>query len=157
VLGVGFEVTMILTLVGIRFKGGLVPAIAGGTIIAVTLVIFAVSLIFVIMGRYATVSARTQEIGILRFLGASSAYIFNLLLQETLLIAIPGTAVGIAMTYVGKWLMTLVLHDIVTLNIVHKWWPIAGAISVGSALLGAFIPAWRAIKLDVIQAISSEE
>ena len=148
---------MILTLVGIRSKGGLVPAIAGGTIAAVTLVILAVSLIFVIMGRYATVSERTQEIGILRFLGASSAYIFNLVFQETLLLAIPGTAVGIAMTYVGKWLMTLVLHDIVTLSTVYKWWPMAGTISLGSALLGACLPAWKASKQDVIQAISNEE
>ena len=64
-----------------------------------------------------------QEIGILKVLGASSAYILNWLFQEALIIAIPGTMVGIAMTYGTKWLVMYVLSDFLMQETVYKWWP----------------------------------
>ena len=148
---------MILTLFGISPKEGNVAPIIAGTLIAATTVITLVSSILVAVGWYSTVSERMQEIGILRFLGAPATYIFSLLLLETLLIAIPGATIGIALTYAGRWVMMFFLSDFVTQNIESKWWPIAGAISIGSALLGAMIPAWRAVKQEVIKVLSCEE
>jgi putative ABC transport system permease protein len=115
------------------------------------LVVLVASFIYVIMARYAEVLERTQEIGIFRFLGASSAYIFNLLFQESLLIAISGTTVGIAMTYGTRWFMNHVLPGILTQDTVYEWWPIAGVISVVVDLLGAIVPSWKAVNQDVIQ------
>jgi putative ABC transport system permease protein len=154
-LAVGVEVTLILTLVGIRYKE--LPSelkFIEVVISLLLLVVIAASFIYVTMARYAAVSERTQEIGIFRFLGASSAYIFNLLFQESLTIAVSGTAVGIAMAYGIKWFMNNVLAGILTQVTVYEWWPIAGAISVVSDLLGAIIPSWNAVNQDVIQTLS---
>jgi len=57
------------------------------------------------MAMYTTVLERTREIGILKALGPSSAYILNLLFRETLLIAILGSVLGIVMTDGSKWRM----------------------------------------------------
>jgi putative ABC transport system permease protein len=123
------------------------------------LVVLTASFIYLVMARYAAVFERTQDIGIFRFLGASSAYIFNLLFQESLLIAISGTTVGIAMTYGIKWFVNHVLDlpGILTQVTVYEWWPIAGVISVVSDLLGAIVPAWKAVNQDVIQALSYKQ
>jgi ABC-type lipoprotein release transport system permease subunit len=154
-LAVGVEVMLILTLVGIRYKE--LPSelkFIEVVISLLLLVVIAASFIYVTLARYAAVSERTQEIGIFRFLGASSAYIFNLLFQESLTIAVSGTAVGIAMAYGIKWFMNNVLAGILTQVTVYEWWPIAGAISVVSDLLGAIIPSWNAVNQDVIQTLS---
>jgi hypothetical protein len=86
VLAIGVEVMLILTLVGIRYKE-LPPELKFIKVVItlLLLVVLAASFIYVIMARYAEVLERTQEIGIFRFLGASSAYIFNLLFQNYLL------------------------------------------------------------------------
>jgi putative ABC transport system permease protein len=108
------------------------------------------------MAMYTAVLERTREIGILKALGASSGYILNLLIRETILIAIIGTVVGIIMTYGTQWLMMHAVPASLTQETVYKWWPIAGAISVVGALLGAIFPGWKAVKQDVIQALSYE-
>ena len=149
---------LILTLVGIRYKE-LPPELKFIEVVIslLLLVVIAASFMYVTMARYATVSERTQEIGIFRFLGASSAYIFNLLFQESLIIAISGTTVGIAMACGIKWFMNHVLASILTQVTVYEWWPIVGVISVVSDLLGAIVPSWKAVNQDVIQALSHKQ
>lgn len=157
-LAIGVEVMLILTLVGIRYKE--LPPQLKFIEVVITLLLLAVlaaSFTYLIMARYAEVLERTQEIGIFRFLGASSAYIFNLLSQESLLIAISGTTVGIAMTYGTGWFMNHVLPGILTQDTVHEWWPIAGVLSVVVDLLGAIVPSWKAVNQDVIQALSHKQ
>jgi putative ABC transport system permease protein len=157
---------LILTLVGIRYKQ--LPPKLRSTEVVIEVVIslpllvaITASFIYVIMGRYAAALERTQEIGIFRFLGASSAYIFNLLFQESLIIAISWTTVGIAMAYGIKWFMNHVLAGILagilTQVTVYEWWPIAGVISVVSDLLGAVVPSWKAVNQGVIQALSHKQ
>src|SRR6266478_4909554 len=162
VLNLGVEVMMILTLIGINYgttsRPLEWPTNAVGVMIVVLLwFVLGVSFVFVVIGWYTTVSERTQEIGILKVLGASSAYILNWLFQEALIIAIPGTMVGIAMTYGTKWLVMYVLSDFLMQETVYKWWPIAGAISAVGALLGAYLGARKSLRQDVIQALSYEE
>jgi ABC-type antimicrobial peptide transport system permease subunit len=158
VLAIGVEVMLILTLVGIRHKE-LPPELKfiEAVISLLLLVAVAASFIYVIVARYAAVLERTQEIGIFRFLGASSAYIFSLLFQESLLFAISGTTVGIAMAYGIKWFMNDVLAGILTQVTVYEWWPIAGVISVVSDLLGAIVASRKAVSQDVIHALSHEQ
>jgi len=161
VLAIGFEVMLLLTLVGIRYTELARQVKVFEVVISLLLLVgLTVSFVCVIMARYAAVLERTQEIGIFRFLGASSAYIFNLLFQESLIIAISGTTVGIAMAYGIKWFMNYalagVLAGILTQVTVYEWWPIAGVISVVSDLLGAIVPSWKAVN-DVIKALSYKQ
>ena len=111
-----------------------------GVVIGIAVV---VGFIVVSMARYTVVLERTREIGILKALGASSGYILDLLFRETLVIALIGTVLGIAMTYGTQWLMMHAVPASLTQETVYKWWPIAGAISITGALLGAIFPGWN--------------
>ena len=115
-----------------------------------------VGFIVVTMAMYTAVLERTREIGILTALGASSGYILNLLVRETLLIAILGSVLGIVMTDGSKWLMMHVAPASLTQETVYSWWPIASGVSVLGALLGAIVPAWKAVRQDVILALAYE-
>lgn len=161
VVAIAVEVTLILTLVGIGYGLDLHPNVVRTMVRGYALIllgfVFGVSFLTVTIGRYAVVSERTRDIGILRFLGASSSYILNLLFQETLLIVVPGTTLGIAMAYGTKWLIEFALSDFVIQEIAYKWWPIAGAISAAGALLGAILPAWLALRQDLMHVLSSKD
>jgi putative ABC transport system permease protein len=124
-----------------------------GVVIGIAVI---VGFLVVSMAMYTAVLERTREIGILKALGASSGYILSLLFRETLLIAMIGTFVGILMTYGTQWLMMHAVPATLTQETVYEWWPIAGAISVTGALLGAIFPGWKAVKQDVIQALAYE-
>ena len=124
-----------------------------GVVIAVAVI---VGFIVVSIAMYTAVLERTHEIGILRSLGASSSFIFNLLLKETLLLALVGTGVGIGLTCLAKWSLEHIGHSGLTQETVYAWWPIAGAIAITGAMLGALAPAYIAIRLEVTQALSYE-
>lgn len=124
-----------------------------GVVIGVAVI---VGFIVVSIAMYTAVLERTREIGILKALGAPSDYILNLLFRETLLIALIGSVTGVLLTYGTQWLMMHAVPASLTQETVYKWWPIAGAISIAGALLGAILPAWKAVRQDVIQALSYE-
>jgi len=105
---------------------------------------------------YTAVLERTREIGILKAVGASSGFILNLLVRETLLLSLIGAVVGILLTYVTQWLMQYTVPASLNQETVYSWWPIAGAIAVGGALLGVIVPAIRAVKQDATEALSYE-
>jgi len=142
------EFTSLLTINSVGLLRNFIGVVIGIAVI--------VGFIVVSMAMYTAVLERTREIGILKALGASSGYILNLLIRETMLIAVIGTVVGIIMTYGTQWLMMHAVPASLTQETVCKWWPIAGAISIAGALLGAIFPGWKAVKQDVIQALSYE-
>jgi putative ABC transport system permease protein len=142
------EFTSLLTINSVGLLRNFIGVVIGIAVI--------VGFIVVSMAMYTAVLERTREIGILKSLGASSAYIFSLLLRETLLIAIIGSVFGIIMTYGTQWLMMHAVPASLTQESVYVWWPVVGAISVVGALLGAILPGWKAVKQDVIQALSYE-
>jgi putative ABC transport system permease protein len=124
-----------------------------GVVIGIALI---VGFIVVTMAMYTAVLERTREIGILKALGASSGYILNLLFREALLIAMLGSLLGIVMTDGSKWLVMHVAPASLTQETVYSWWPIAAGVSIIGALSGAILPAWKAVKQDVIQALAYE-
>jgi putative ABC transport system permease protein len=124
-----------------------------GVVIAVAII---VGFIVVSMAMYTAVLERTREIGILKSLGASSSFILNLLLKESLLLALAGTGAGIVLTYLAKWSLEHIGHSGLTQETVYVWWPVAGAIAVTGAVLGTLAPAFKAIRQEVIQALSYE-
>ncbi len=115
-----------------------------------------VGFIVVFMAMYTAVLERTREIGILKAVGAGGGYILNILFRETLVLAILGTAAGIAMTYGTQWLMAHAVPASLTQETVYDWWWKAGLIAIVGALVGTVIPAWRAVKQDATEALSYE-
>jgi putative ABC transport system permease protein len=124
-----------------------------GVVIGVAVI---VGFIVVFLAMYTAVLERTREIGILKAVGASSAFILNLLVRETLLLSIVGAIAGILLTYAAQWIMLHVAPSSLTQETVYAWWPIAGAIAIAGSLLGVIVPAIRAIREDAIEALSYE-
>ncbi|MGH9659829.1 MAG: ABC transporter permease [Bryobacteraceae bacterium] len=110
----------------------------------------------VCLSMYMSVLQRTREIGILKSLGASRAFILRLILREAVLLAVVGTAIGILLSFGTKWLLETFVPSSFKTTIVPDWWPIAGLIALTGALLGALYPAWRAARQDPIEALAYE-
>ena len=124
-----------------------------GVIIALSIV---VGFLVVFLSMYTAVLERTREIGILKALGASPAYVLNVIFRETTLLAIVGSATGILLTYGTRWAIMTFVPASLSQKIVPDWWPIAGGIAIAGALMGAMYPAWKAARQDAIEALSYE-
>jgi len=98
---------------------------------------------------------RTREIGILKSMGASKAYIINAILRETVLLAILGIVVGIAISYTARG--AIVAHFSTLRILVTPGWVLrATAIAIVGALGGAIYPAFKAAQKDPIDALAYE-
>jgi putative ABC transport system permease protein len=91
---------------------------------------------------------------VLKALGASPGYILNILLREAAVIAIAGVVLGILLSYVTRFLIHNVIPASLIQAIVPQWWPIAAAIAIGGALLGALGPGLKAARQDAIEALA---
>jgi len=115
-----------------------------------------VGFLAVFLSMYTAVLERTREIGILKALGASPGYVLNILLRETALLAIAGSILGILLSFVTRFVIHNVIPASLTQAIVPFWWPIAGAIALAGALLGALYPGLKAARHDPIEALAYE-
>jgi putative ABC transport system permease protein len=115
-----------------------------------------VGFIVVFMAMYTAVLERTREIGIIKAVGGSSGLVLNILLRETVLLAVSGTLVGIVLTYGAQWMMKHFVLGGLVQETVYYWWPIAGAIAVVGSMLGAVVPGIKAVQQDVTEALSYE-
>jgi putative ABC transport system permease protein len=115
-----------------------------------------VGFIVVFMAMYTAVLERTREIGILKAVGGGSGLVLSILLRETLMLAVLGTVLGIVLTYGTQWLMGHSVPASLVQETVYSWWPIAGAIAIVGAMLGAVVPGIKAVKQDVTEALSYE-
>jgi putative ABC transport system permease protein len=121
-------------------------------VIGVALVI---GFIVIFQAMYTAVMERTREIGILKSLGASKFYIVNVILRETLLLAICGIIVGIGISFAAR---AGLLHKFPLLPVmITREWIIRGTIiAIVGAMLGAIYPAFKAAQKDPIDALAYE-
>ncbi len=115
-----------------------------------------VGFLVVFLSMYTAVLERTREIGILKALGASPAFVLSILFRETFLLAVLGSVLGIGFSYGTRWLIMTFVPSSLSQMIVPDWWPIAGSIALTGAVLGAAYPGWRAARQDPIEALSYE-
>ena len=64
-----------------------------------------IGFIVIFQSMYTAVMERTREIGILKSLGASKFYIVNIVLRETVMLAIGGIIVGVLLSLGGRQLI----------------------------------------------------
>jgi putative ABC transport system permease protein len=113
-----------------------------------------VGFLVVCLSMYTAVLERTREIGVLKALGASPGYILNILLRETVVLAIAGSILGILLSYVTRFVIHNLVPSSLIQAIIPEWWPIAAAIAVVGALLGALGPGLKAARQDAIEALA---
>jgi putative ABC transport system permease protein len=99
------------------------------------------------------VSERRKEIGVRRSVGARRSHIVQQFLLEATLVALAG---GVAGVLVGVGGLQLVART-QKLPQVLLWQPIVSAIlvSIGTGVLFGIYPAWKASRVDPIQALRS--
>jgi len=112
-----------------------------------------IGLLVIFLTMYTTVIERTRDIGVLKSLGASKAFIIRALLSETAALCLIGILAGIGLSYVVR---AAFLAGFPTLSILITpgWIARAGAIAMAGALFGASYPAWLASRKDAVEALS---
>lgn len=114
-----------------------------------------IGFLVIFQSMYTAVMERTREIGILKSMGAGRLSIVSVVLRETMLLALVGTALGVSLTY----LLRNVLHDrfpTLSFEVTPVWVFNAIVIALCGALLGALYPALKAARKDPIDALSYE-
>ena len=127
-----------------------------GTFLNVVILIsVTIGFIVIFQAMYTAVMERTREIGILKSIGASRFYIVNVILRETLMLAIGGILLGIAISLAAR---SGIAHRIPTLRVVVTggWILKTTIIAIVGAMLGALYPAYRAAQKDPIEALAYE-
>jgi len=123
-----------------------------GVVIGISVII---GFIVLFQSMYTAVLERTREIGILKALGATKLYILNVILRETLLVALVGAGLGIAFSFVARLLIRMKFPTL-PIQIVPSWIAYAVVIAIVGALLGAIYPAVKAALKDPVDAIAYE-
>jgi putative ABC transport system permease protein len=132
-----------------------VPGLRAFIGVVVTLSVV-VGFLVVFLSMYTAVLERTREIGILKSLGASPAYVLGLLVRETMVLAVVGAAVGICLSFGTRALVDGFAGPSLTQMIVTDWWLISTAIAIAGAVLGTIYPGWKAVHQDALEALSYE-
>ena len=115
----------------------------------------AIGFLVIFLSMYTTVIERTKEIGVLKSLGASKAYIVEIVMSETALLCAFGAVAGIALSFTAQAIL-LKLFPALTILMTGKWLAIASAIALVSGLMGAAYPAWMASRKDPVDALAYE-
>jgi putative ABC transport system permease protein len=121
-------------------------------VIAISVII---GFIVIFQAMYAAVMERTREIGILKSMGASKFYIVNIILRETVLLAIAGIVFGIIISLLAR---EGILHrlPLLRVNVTGGWILRATIIAIIGAVAGALYPAYKAAQKDPIDALAYE-
>ena len=113
-----------------------------------------IGLLFIAIERYFSILDRTQELGVLRVLGAGRTDYCLILLMETFLICVPATIAGTCVTFLIKWGIQLAFPEFLKLDLKISGYAIALLTVTIAWLIGSGIGAVKAIANGVIQALS---
>ncbi len=122
-------------------------AVAG--IAAISLAVAGIGIMNVML---VAVSERTDEVGLMKAIGANRRQILALFLIEATLLSIAGSAIGLAL---GTALVAFGQSLYPAVEIVTPAWAIAAVLvlSLVTGILFGVLPAWRAAGLDPVDAL----
>lgn len=120
-------------------------------VIAVSII---VSSLVILLTMYTTVAERTRQIGVLKSLGASRAWIAGEIEKEALLISSLGVLVGSLLAVAGKYLIIRLTP--ITVELEPLWLFYALALGLLAGAIGALYPALRAANQDPVVALAYE-
>lgn len=113
-----------------------------------------VSTIFVLLSMYTTITERRKEIGILKSLGASKAFIIRVIEGEAFMIGVLGVLLGFVVSFIASYAIAESFD--LQFEFSRNWILTAIAIAVGGSLFGALYPAWKASTIDPVEVMVNE-
>jgi putative ABC transport system permease protein len=127
-----------------------------GTIAAVGLFITGLSLFVGGIGimniMFVSVAERTREIGIRKAIGAKRRSILVQFLMESASICLLGGLIGLAIA----WPLTLLLQKFMPASLSPLVVSLALSVSLITGVLSGFFPAWRAARMNPVDALRNE-
>ena len=114
-----------------------------------------IGFIVIFQAMYTAVMERTREIGILKSMGASKLYIVNVVLRETVLLALGGIVLGIAVSLAARAALAQ-KFPLLQVVVAGGWILRATLIAIAGAIAGALYPAFKAAQKDPIDALAYE-
>ena len=102
----------------------------------------------------ASISERTQEIGIRKAVGATNRQIRNQFMAEAVVLGLVGGVLGIVCSFIANFIIrvTTNLHPVITWPVVA----IAAGVSLAVGIIFGTIPAVKAARKDPIQALRQQ-
>ena len=114
-----------------------------------------ISFLVILLAMYTTIIERTREIGILKSIGASKSYIIRLVMAESVLICLMGVITGFLLSFAGRSAI-LTFFPTLTVELIPRWFVLSAILGISGGLLGALYPAYRAARLDPVEALNFE-
>jgi putative ABC transport system permease protein len=124
-------------------------------ITALILIAVGIGFLVIFLSMYTTITERTREIGILKSLGASKAYVISAILREAILLTAVGIIIGCFASIMARAAL-LGMFPTLTIELTWDWRLYAAVLALIGSILGSFYPALRAAQLDPVDALAYE-
>jgi putative ABC transport system permease protein len=112
-----------------------------------------IGLLVVFLTMYTTVLERTRDLGVLKSLGASRAFIVRSLLSESAGLCFLGIVAGVGLSYAAR-AGFLAGFPTLSIDITPDWILRAAGIALLGTMVGAGYPAWIASRKEPVEALS---
>lgn len=149
----GYEIRPLKEILSIMTSSNL-PGLSAFINVMISIAV-TIGFLVIFLSMYTTIIERTREIGVLKSLGASKFYIVDIILSETALLCLFGTAFGVGFSFLLRWLFMSIFPSM-TILILPKWVVFSALIAILGGLLGAAYPAWLASRKDPVEALAYE-
>ncbi len=125
---------------------------------SVSFIALAIAVVVVVNTLMMSVVERTREIGILRAVGWRASSILAIVSAEGMILTAIGTVAGIGLGWATiQWVMTSSsLRGILEPGLSARLFVEIFIVAIILGSVGSLYPAWRALKLDPIQALRTE-
>jgi putative ABC transport system permease protein len=130
-------------------------------ILSLIFVLLLLSVFIALLGITNTLSLsiieRTREIGLLRAVGMSRRQVRRMIRWESVIISVFGAVLGVVLGVLFGWAVVQALSDQGLLFVLPAGQLIGALFAAGVAgVVAAILPAWRASRLNVLEAIAYE-
>jgi putative ABC transport system permease protein len=101
-----------------------------------------------------SVTERTREIGVMKSVGARNRDVLLVFLIEAALLGAVGSVIALPIGIAGGWVATS--YADIPLTLVPFWFGVAVLVGIAVGVLAGLYPAWRAARVDPIEALRRE-